>query len=150
MARTKYHISLSEDERQRLQKIVDDDTSDTRSVLRAKVLLMSDTKSYTVLEMAEALETTHTTVQNIRTEYAKNGLDATLDRKERIVSTETRRINDAVIGEILKLLEETPPKGRKHWSLRLLCEESVERGLIDHISPATMRSVLKRFNIALR
>lgn len=150
MARTKYHISLSEDERHRLQKIVDDNTSDTRSVLRAKVLLMSDTKSYTVLEMAEALETTHTTVQNIRTEYAKNGLDATLDRKTRTVSTETRRINDAIIERILKLLEEAPPKGRKRWSLRLLCDESVKRGLIDHISPATMRSVLKRFNIALR
>lgn len=130
--------------------IVDDDTADTRSVLRAKVLLMSDTKSYTVLEMAEALKTTHTTVQSIRTEYAKSGLDATLDRKKRMVSTETRRINDAVIERILKLLEEAPPKGRKRWSLRLLCDESVKSGLIDHISPATMRSVLKRFNIALR
>ena len=150
MARTKYHISLGEEEKHRLQEIVDDDTADSRSVLRAKVLLMSDAKSYTVLEMAETLETTHTTVQNIRTEYAKNGLDAVLDRKKRIVSTETRRINDVVIETILKLLEEAPPKGRKRWSLRLLCEESIERGLIDHISPATMRTVLKRFGVEIQ
>ncbi len=130
--------------------IVDDDTADTRSVLRAKVLLMGDTKSYTVLEMAEALGTTHTTVQSIRTEYAKNGLDAVLDRKKRIVSTETRRINDAVIERILKLLEEAPPKGRKRWGLRSLCDESVKRGLIGHISPATMRTVLKRFEVEIK
>lgn len=150
MARTKYHISLSEEERHRLQMIVDDDTADTRSVLRAKVLLMGDTKSYTVLEMAEALGTTHTTVQSIRTEYAKNGLDAVLDCKKRIVSTETRRINDAVIERILKLLEEAPPKGRKRWGLRSLCDESVKRGLIGHISPATMRTVLKRFEVEIK
>ena len=150
MARTKYHISLREEEKHRLQEIVDDDTADSRSVLRAKVLLMSDTKSYTVLEMAEALGTTHTTVQSIRTEYAKNGLDAVLDRKKRIVSTETRRINDAVIERILKLLEEAPPKGRKRWSLRSLCDESVKRGLIGHISPATMRTVLKRFEVEIK
>ena len=141
MAKTKYHISLSDEEKSKLQQIVDEGTAHQKT---------SDLNQHTVLEMAEALGTTHTTVQTIRTEYAKNGLEAAIDRKKRTVSTTTRRINDSVIGEILKLLEETPPKGRKHWSLRLLCEESVERGLIDHISPATMRSVLKRFNIELK
>lgn len=150
MAKTKYHISLSEAERQRLQQIVDDSTAHKGTILRARVLLMSDTKQFTVLEMADALGTNHTTVQNIRTEYAQSGLDATFDRKKRTVSTETRRINDAVIGRILKLLEETPPKGRKRWSLRLLCDESVKRGLIDHISPATMRTILKRFNVEIK
>lgn len=150
MAKTKYQVSLSEEERKVLQQIIDDSTAHKKTILRAKVLLLSDSKKYTVLEMAEALGTTHTTVQTIRTEYAQSGLDATLERKKRTVSTETRRINDAVIGEILKLLEETPPKGRKRWSLRLLCEASVDRGLIDHISPATMRTVLKRFGVELR
>ena len=150
MGKTKYHISLSDEEKSKLQQIVDEGTAHQKTILRAKVLLMSDLNQHTVLEMAEALGTTHTTVQTIRTEYAKNGLEAAIDRKKRTVSTTTRRINDSIIGEILKLLEETPPKGRKHWSLRLLCEESVERGLIDHISPATMRSVLKRFNIELK
>ena len=149
MAKTKYHISLSEAEKSKLQKIIEDTSEHPKTVLRAKVLLLSNTKKYTVLEMAEILETTHTTVQTVRTEYAKYGLDVAIDRKKRTVSTVTRRINDAVIGEILKLLKETPPKGRKRWSLRLLCDESVERGLIDHISPATMRTVLKRFNVEI-
>ena len=150
MAKTKYHILLSEAEKQRLQQIIDDETADKRTVLRAKVLLLSDAGRYTVLEMADILGTTHTTVQNVRTEYAQNGFEAAISRKTRTVSTETRRINDAVIKEILKLLNEAPPKGRKRWSLRLLCEESIKRDLIDYISPATMSNVLRRFQVEIK
>ena len=147
MAKTKYVISLSDQEYSRLNEIIQSEDVPERAVLRAKILLMSDkerNEKLSVVELAEKLHTTHTTIQTVRTEYAKGGLEAAVFRKRRTPGFINKRINDEVIEKILKLAEEVPPEGKKRWSVRLLCEESVKRGIVDHIAPSTMSGLLNQ------
>lgn len=146
MARTKYVLSLSEQEYSRLQEIIRSEDTPERAVLRAKILLMSDKRrdeNLSVLELAEKLNTTHTTIQTVRTEYAAGGLEAAVFRKQRTPGFINKRINDEVIEKILNLAKEVPPEGKKRWSVRLLCAESVKRGIVTHIAPSTMSVILK-------
>ena len=146
MAKTKYVISLSDQEHDRLNEIIQSKETPERAVLRAKILLMSDKErsaKMSVVELAEKLGTTHTTVQTVRAEYAARGLEAAVFRKQRTPGFINKRISDEVIEKILSLAEEMPPEGKKRWSIRLLCEESVKRGIVDHIAPSTMSVILK-------
>lgn len=92
--------------------------------MRAKILLASDftgEEKKTKLEIADELGTTHTTVQTVRNEYRTGDIDKAVFRKTRTVSMKTRKINDDVIVEILHLLEEQPPGGRKKIKFLSIC-----------------------------
>lgn len=147
MARDVYTINLSDEERFRLEQIVNSDIETDRAKIRAQILLFSDQSSknekYTVLELAEVLGTTHTTIMVTRATYAECGLEAAVFRKKRTVLADKRKLNPTVVEQILKLKCENPPNGKKTWSLRLLCEECMRRGIVDKISPASMMKLLK-------
>lgn len=146
MAKTKYVIALNDEQRQILQNIVDEGQESERTILRAKILLLSDlnvNEKLSVPKVAELLGTTHTTVQTVRAEYGQGGIETAVFRKKRADNIETRRINSEVRRKILEVYKEEPPQGHKRWSLRLLCREVVERGIIDHISADTMSGILK-------
>lgn len=150
MARTKYRIVLSDEEKELLNRIITEEQSHQREILRANILLMCDENNHphkTVLEIAEELGTTHTTVQSVKTSYIQFGLEATFTKKKRIISMDNRRINKEAIKQIKILAEGSPPEGHTRWSLRLLCKESVARGIVTHISPATMRTIIQRDNM---
>ena len=147
MAKTKYVIALNDEQRQMLEKIIVEGKESDRTILRAKILLQSDTTvngKMSVPKIAEMLGTTHTTVQTVRMEYGKGGIEAAVYRKKRADNIETRRINTEVRRQILELSKEEPPQGRKRWSLRMLCKEVVDRGIIDHISVDTMATIIKK------
>ena len=83
MPSVKYIIELSDTDRKTLQEIVSKGKSPAKAILRANILLASDRnnkKHMTVAEIAENYHTTPTTVQNVRTAYANNGLEATVSR----------------------------------------------------------------------
>ena len=85
MPSVKYIIELSDADRKALEDIITKRSSPAKAILRANVLLASDRnnkKHMTVAEIAETYHTTPTTVQNVRTSYANNGLEATIARKK--------------------------------------------------------------------
>ena len=146
MAKTKYVIALDDEQRKTLSKIIEEGKESDRTIMRARILLLSDitvNEKMSVPEVADALCTTHTTVQTVRAEFGKDGLEAAVFRKKRADNIETRRINTKVREQILKVAEEEPPEGHKRWSLRLLCKEVVDRGIIDKISVDTMSVIMK-------
>lgn len=127
--------------------IIEEGTESERAILRAKILLRSDVSAdgpkLSIMKLADELGTTHTTVQTTRTEYAEGGIEKAVYRKERVVSTKTRKLNDNVIEQIRQLAAGNPPEGYKKWSLRLLCKVCEEKGIVEHISPASMGKILK-------
>lgn len=146
MAKTKYVIALDDEQRKTLNKIIEEGKESDRTIMRARILLLSDitvNEKMSVPEVAETLGTTHTTVQTVRAEFGKDGLEAAVFRKKRADNIETRRINTKVREQVLKVAEEEPPEGHKRWSLRLLCKEVVDRGIIDKISVDTMSVIMK-------
>lgn len=148
MARTKYVIALTEDERSKLNNIIAENRESDRTILRARILLMSDintAEKMSIPKLAEQLGTTHTTVQTVRTEYGKYGLEAAVYRKLR---TDNRKVTPEVEERIKRLLSEDPPEGHKRWTERLLCRECMDRGIIEHISLSTLHETLTRIKDA--
>ena len=149
MAKTKYYIRLSADERALLIKVLCENREASRTIMRARILLMSDmtqANKMSIRELAERLGTTETTIKTVRAEYAASGLESALYRKPRVMgecAQYRRRINDRVASQIRALAAEAPPCGHKKWSSRLLSDEAVKRGIVSHIASSTVCKILK-------
>lgn len=146
MAKTKYHITLSESEKETLTRIICDGTESERTVMRAKILLMSDagrSEKFSVPKLAEKLGTTSTTIQNVRTEYATEGFASALYRKKRSCGPYKSKVTDDVIRFIVALSEKEPPDGKKQWSCRMLADAAIEAGYVESISLTTILRILQ-------
>jgi hypothetical protein len=146
MAKTIYVIKLSEEERCKLQAIIEDDKETDRARTRAQILLLSDTslkeKEYTVQELETMIGTTHTTIMTTRETYAKSGLEAAVFRKHRTIPSDKQEYRNSVANQIMQIRNEIPPDGKKSWSLRMLCLEAEKRGIVDKISRTTLMRML--------
>lgn len=152
MPTKKYVIALSDEEREKLHKIIKKGKAPARLILRANVLLSSDinaTVPLTARETAVLFKTSKTTVQNIRTSYVKNGLDGVLYRKKRSTPPVEPKVDGDVTAHIIALACSEPPEGYERWTVRLLAGKCVELGYIDSISPMTIHRTLKKTNISL-
>lgn len=86
ITKTKYEVSLSAAERKRLTTLVKSGEKSARTILHANILLAVDKngkKPMAVIEAVAAFNTSPTTVQNVRTRYATEGLRFTISRKKR-------------------------------------------------------------------
>ena len=147
MPSVKYIIELTDKDRKTLKDIVAKGTSPAKSILRANILLASDKnnkKHMTVAEIAEAYHTTPTTVQNVRTSYANNGLEATINRKKRVTPPVPPKVTGDVEAHIIALACSDPPEGYRKWTLRLLAEKCVELNYAESLSHVTVSRVLKK------
>ena len=152
MPSVKYSIELSDSDRRTLLDIVAKGSSSAKMILRANILLASDRtnkKHMTVAEIASAFSTSPTTVQNVRTSYANNGLDATISRKKRVVPPVASKVTGDVEAHIIALACSEPPKGYEKWTLRLLADKCVELNYVDSISHVTVQRLLKKTNLSL-
>ena len=152
MPSVKYIIELSDSDRKVLQDIIKKGTSPAKAILRANILLASDqnSKQYmTVAKIAETYHTTHTTVQNVRTSYANNGLATTLSRKKRATPPVAPKVTGDVEAHIIALACGNPPEGYEKWTLRLLADKCVELNYAESLSHMTVARILKKTNISL-
>lgn len=152
MPKVKYTIKLTNEERDKLNKIIKTGSSPARVILRANILLISDAsfgKALTVAETADLLGTTSTTVQTVRTAYAENGLDGALYRKKRVTPPVQPKVDGNLEAHIIAICCSEPPKGYERWTLRLIAEKCVELGYIDSISHMTIKRTLKKTNLSL-
>ena len=133
MAKTKYHIELSDSERSLLTKIVCEEKESERTIMRARILLMSEAtqpEKVSIKKLAEILGTTDTTIQTVRTEYAAGGVY-------------NSKITPEIARQIREIAASTPPEGKKKWSSRMICAEAEKRGIVDHIVSSTVCKIIK-------
>ena len=152
MPSVKYVIELSNSDRKALNDIVSKGQSPAKVILRANILLASDRnnkKHMTVAEIANAFNTTPTTVQNVRTSYANNGLEATINRKKRETPPVPPKVTGDVEAHIIALACGEPPKGYSRWTVRLLADKCVELNYAESLSHMTVSRVLKKTNLSL-
>ena len=148
----KYEVSLSAAERKRLTKLVKSGEKSARTILHANILLAVDKngkKPMTVMEAAAAFNTSPTTVQNVRTKYATEGLKSTITRKKRESPPVPAKCTGDVEAKIIATACSAPPEGRGRWTLRLLSERVVELEIVPSISPMHVGRILKKTGISL-
>jgi len=141
----RYIVTLAEDERVELQKLVSVGKAAARRLTHARILLLSDTSprglKRTDQEIMSTLHCAVRTVERVRERFVEEGFDAALDPKPhpRVV----QKLNGPNKSDIVALAKSDPPKGRKRWTLRLLASQLVElKGL--EVSHESVWQVLKK------
>jgi hypothetical protein len=131
----KYLVELSEDERQRLHKLISAGSAPARMLNRARILLKADVGKHSEgeplldREIAPMLETSTATVQRVRERFFRQGLDAALERSapDRVYERSFDGRAEARLIALAWLACSQAPKGRERWSMRLLAEKAVQR-----------------------
>ena len=148
MAKLKYHVRLSQEERKTLLKLVSKGTASAKAIMHANVLLATDENSpagrKSEAETAELFHVNRQTVHTIRKRYAEQGLAAAIGRKKRETPPVEPKITGEVEAKIIALSCSAPPEGRSRWSLRLIADKAVEQQYIDSISHEAVNRLLKK------
>lgn len=147
-------VLLTSNQREKLEKISRNGSAPTKKILHAQVLLMCDEgtqalRKWTDEEISSALNIHRNSVGRIRKRFLAQGIEPSLNRRDRITPPNPPKINGEQEAQLIALCCSTPPSGRSHWSLRLLTSELKTRGIVTEISHETVRKHLKKTNYAL-
>ena len=114
--------------------------------IKARILLKADVSEngpgWSDERIAEALETSLSTVLRTRRLLVDEGLEAALSRKKSSWSP-PRTFDGEAEAELIALACTKPPQGYTHWTLRLLEKRVVELGIVEAASDTTIYRVLK-------
>jgi transposase len=144
MVNKKFVVHLTEEDRDFLQRFTSTGKRSAREFLRAMILLLSD-KGKTDEEISEILNTSTCTVQRTRQKYVTSGLDSALHELPR--PGQPKKLSSAQEQQIIAIACSSAPEGRIHWTLELLRQEAIKRGIVDEISKEPIRILLKRHNL---
>jgi transposase len=137
----KYVVQLDEHQRGLLYALIQKGHTSARTTRRAHTLLLAD-EQQPVQTIAAMLHTSAVTVTQTCKRMLSAGLEAALYDRPRPGSR--RKLDGRQEAHLVALACSTPPAGRERWSLRLLADRMVELGLIEEVSYATVRRVLKK------
>ena len=146
-----YVVELTSEERSQLQQIVAKGNTTGYRIKYAHILLKADQgkdgPGWSDPKIAEAFECNLSTVYRLRKRLVENGFDAVLQHGN-TGKRKQRKLDGKAEAYLIALACSAPPKGRKHWSMRLLAERLValEQIDIDSVSHETVRQVLKKTN----
>jgi len=137
-------VTLTEQEQQYLQTLIHQGTAKGRVRTRAQILLKC-AEGWKVATICAAFDTCVATVYNTHTRYQQGGVPlAVTDRVQ-------ARRRHALTGDeeaLLVAITCSPvPEPHDHWTLRLLRGKLIELGVVEHISPATIHSLLKKMTL---
>jgi transposase len=86
------------------------------------------------------------TVQGIRKKFCQRGMQVIKHPK---VPGRPKIINGDVEANIIATALSDPPKGRAHWTLRLIAGRLVELNIVPELSHHSVRRVLKKKKLNL-
>jgi transposase len=139
-------VQLSPEQRQALQQLVRAGSAATRTITRARILLLSDRSLggdwQSAPKVAAALLVHPNTVRNVRRRFVAEGLEAALEDKPRPGAQP--KLHGELEAQLTVLACSTPPDGHKRWTLRLLAEHLVALEYVDAISYVTVGEWLKK------
>jgi hypothetical protein len=143
----KYRVTLTEEEREQLRRLVSAGKGAARRLTHARVLLLADTAPghpHTDEGIVAALGTSLRTVERLRKRLVTEGLAAALDPRPQPARPDKVKIRGEAEQRLVALACSDPPKGRCHWTLQLLADELVVLGLLDTVSTETVRQALQK------
>ena len=127
-------VSLSKDDRGRLEGLIGSGHAPARRLTDARILLKADEgarmspdqwTSWPDTKIADALQISRSTVSRVRQRFVREGLEAALVHR-RPKATKPKKLDGEQEAHLIALACSAPPKGEKRWSVRLLAERFVE------------------------
>jgi transposase len=139
----RYRVTLSADERERLERLSRQRTASVRMVRRAQALLLAaDEKTDEVI--AEQLRMGVATLERLRRRFVEEGLEASL--RERPRPGARPKLGPKAQAFVVALACTKPPEGRHRWTMQMLADRVVELELVPDITDEAIRLLLKRTN----
>jgi transposase len=148
----RYRVTLSEDERSRLEGLTRSGKTAAHTFILARALLLCDAGAqgnpWKVADVAEALGITARTIEHLKERFVEEGIEAALQRKPR--AKPPRLCFDGAFDARLTALACSPaPAGRTRWTVRLLAEKVVELKIAPKVSTMSVHRALKKTNLSL-
>ena len=143
----KYRVTLTQDERADLERLVSRGKAAARKLTHARILLLADdslAQQHADEQIVAALGTSLRTVSRVRQQLVTQGLDFALLRRLQPPRPDKVKIKGDVEQRLIELACSDPPQGRCHWTLQLLADELVVLGLVDRVGIETVRKALKK------
>lgn len=145
----RYRVTLTEQERGDLQKLVSTGKASAKKLVRARIVLLADQApggpAKPDLEIVESLGCGRVTVERVRKQFVEDGIEATLQPAPRARVYE-RRLDGKAEAHLVALACGSPPPGRSRWTLRLLADRMVALEYLEEVSYETVRRTLKKTN----
>ena len=146
MSKKQHTVSLTQEEKAYLVSYMTTGIHSARSIKRAQILLLAN-RHRSDPQIAEQLGVCQATVYNIRRRYCTEGLQVALHEKPRPGAP--KKLDGRGEARFTAIACSEPPMGRQRWTLRLLADKLVALELVDGISPATVRALLKKTSLSL-
>ena len=112
-----------------------------QAITRARILLKID-EGWSAPQAAAALDVSERTVFRTKRRYAEEGLDEVLRHHNQV--NRPRKVDERVEAHLIALACSPVPDGHDHWTMRALAGKVVELGLVESLSPETVRLRLKK------
>ena len=144
----RYPVRLSEEQRRFLEAMLHTSGTRAKHYLVARTLLMSDQSqgepSHTDEQIAEALSISRRTVIRIKQRFVQENLGVALAGSFPRERPERRCLDGKGEAQLIHLACSKAPDGRQRWTLELLADQMVRLEYVEHISPETVRTTLKK------
>lgn len=137
----KNKITLRSDQRKKLLRIIKTGHRKAREILYAHIVLKS-AQGWTDEQIAQAFDISTDTVQRRRMRFAQLGWKTALQEIPRPGAP--RQLTTEQETQLIGLACSKPPDGHARWTVRLLAEEAVKRGIVPGMAPETLRQILKK------
>jgi transposase len=132
-------VRLSKGDRKKLNDILSGGLQAVRTVLRALALCRLD-EGRSASQVAAEVRLTSKAVREIGRRYEDGGLEQALYERPRPGAAPVLDANQK--QRIIAMVCSEPPEGRARWTVRLVAEEAVRRGLVPQVGRETIRLLL--------
>ena len=146
----KYKVTLTETERQDLQKLVQKGGKGYR-IRHAQILLKLDERSenveWTYDRIKEAYGAARGTIAGVAKRFVFEGVEAALGRKKQ--ENYHRKVTGEVEARICAIACSDPPEGRSRWTMQAIADELIRLEVVDYITDSAVCETLKKRNKAV-
>jgi transposase len=141
----RYKVTLTEEERAQLRKMLASGKAAARKLNHARILLYADQAlagcCHPDPQIAETLGVSLSTVARVRQRFVEESFAAALQPRPR--PRGAYKLAPEAAAYIIEVAKGDPPRGRKRWTVRLLAERLIVAGY-GALSHETVRQVLKK------
>jgi hypothetical protein len=145
-----YPVRLTAEQRERFEEICSNGHAPAKKIRHARLLLLSDHDraggAWSRTRVAEALGMHPNSVDKIRKRFVIDGEAPALERKARAEPPRAPILDGRAEAHLVALCCGPAPEGRTVWTLQLLADEMVARGVVTQISADTVGRALKKTN----
>jgi transposase len=146
----RYIVTLSEEEREKLQSLINKGQTQGYRIRHAQILLALDEKqtkqNWTNDEIRKAYRVNPSTISELAKRFVEEGLEAALGRKEQ--ARRRHKIDGQVEAHIVAIACSEAPEGCERWTLMLIADKLVEQGVVDSISATAVGYTLKKMKLS--